>query len=99
MAKAAPRPRKKEKKVVVPASCMSVRFQQHVITITDGQGNAVSCLRQARWFLGLAQPAPMPRRLPLKCREEGSRAGCATLSRGQRSGAGPIRVARFAAVG
>src|ERR1700746_1835313 len=43
MAKAAPRPRKKEKKnVVTGVAHVNATFNNTIITITDGQGNAVS---------------------------------------------------------
>jgi small subunit ribosomal protein S11 len=43
MAKAAPRPRKKEKKVVVTGVAhVNATFNNTIITITGGQGNAVS---------------------------------------------------------
>ena len=43
MAKAAPRPRKKEKKVVVTGVAhVNATFNNTIITITDGQGNAAS---------------------------------------------------------
>src|SRR6266576_7263126 len=43
MAKVAPRARKKEKKVVVTGVAhVSATFNNTIITITDGQGNAVS---------------------------------------------------------
>ncbi len=43
MAKAAPRPRKKEKKnVVTGVAHVNATFNNTIITITDGQGNTVS---------------------------------------------------------
>jgi small subunit ribosomal protein S11 len=43
MAKAAPRPRKKEKKNVVTGTAhVNATFNNTIITITDGQGNTVS---------------------------------------------------------
>jgi small subunit ribosomal protein S11 len=43
MAKAAPRPRKKEKKnVVTDTAHVNATFNNTIITITDGQGNTIS---------------------------------------------------------